>query len=220
VAEPSLLHAATFVVVHIDAPRDVELEVRRGSEWQVVCASPCDRPLSLDDNYRISGPGVRPSYGFRFDPANRTTLQVDPTSSAGHTFAVVVTAVGAVGFVPGIVTTVIFLGGMFFALILICPLVDDLGTRTTRQYDQCLGDAAGILDQFYALPGVWVPALAGLAMVTGGALGINATPQSKVTQSQTRGDPPASASRTPLWSDGVRGLVPQPVTFPIVEVRF
>jgi hypothetical protein len=218
--DPAVMHASNVVVVHIETPRDVELEVLRGGKWQLVCGSPCDRPLSLDDLYRINGPGVRPSYGFRLDPSRETTLHVDPTSSAAHTFAVVITAVGAVGFVPILVTSVIFVGGMFFALILVCPIVEDLGTRTAAQYNQCLGDAAGILGQFYAKPGVWIPALAGLALVGAGALGINATPKSSVSQVRLRMDPPVGAARVPVWSEATRAVLPVTPTFPIVDVRF
>jgi hypothetical protein len=145
---------------------------------------------------------------------------VDSSSSGAHAIAVVLTVVGAAGLLPVAGVTALIVGGEIFGAILICPLAAAFETVKSQQaseYGNCLGDIATFFAVGYKEPWVWIPALAGVAMLTGGIVGIAATPPTSVRPS------PANTGalgplRPPPLLEGLR--FPQTITYPIVETRF
>jgi hypothetical protein len=220
---------AASVMVSIDAPSDVVLEVQdEHSRWVEVCNAPCNKLLSTAGNYRINGDGVRPSKPFRLQPGQQVKLDVDTTSSAGHVIAIVVTVTGAIGVVPALGVTSIIVAAELFGLILICPIVD---AASSTSYAGCLGDIAVYFGQAYALPYVWIPGVAGVVMLAGGGAWLAGTPATGVNQTVTGAPPPAPPAapgagalpitRRPEWRTSPdRGLYPVAITSPIVSVRF
>src|SRR5215471_11848028 len=65
---PAMPVASEVVIVHIDSPDEVELEMQQGEKWIKVCDSPCDKPLKAKEFYRINGSGVRASKPFQIQP--------------------------------------------------------------------------------------------------------------------------------------------------------
>ncbi len=209
-------------VVHIDAPQRVSLEISNGDgDWEPVCVSPCDRAVPLDSAYRITGDGIRNSMTFHLDQAGRTTLAVEPTSSGARTGAVVLTVLGGIGLVPIVGVTSLIVAGEIIGAIFICPLAAAFETVKSQQgveYGNCLGSIATLFAPGYTEPLVWIPALAGAAMLTGGIVGLANTPHTRVHPSMT--SPPAALLplRSPLAFEAMR--LPQPMSYPIVEVGF
>jgi hypothetical protein len=106
----------TMVVVHIDSPSPVEMQVTHGqkNDWQTVCASPCDQEFAAHGTYRIAGAGVRPSSSFTLSAMHgRANLVVSPSSSGWFVGGIVLTAVGGgvmligafIGFIASITST-------------------------------------------------------------------------------------------------------------------
>jgi hypothetical protein len=212
--------APETVLVKIDAPQPVDLEVQRGSEWDVVCRSPCNAALSTKENYRINGDGVRPSKPFRLQQGTETKLEVDPTASAGHAIAIVVTVTGSIGIAPILGVTAALAVAELFGLILICPLAQ-LDPKTT--YGSCLVDVGAYVGQLYGKPYVWIPAVAGVVMVAGGGAWLASTPASQVTQATTGPQPsspaaPLPITRVPDWRDAPK--YPAAVSSPLMVVHF
>ena len=85
--------------VHVDAPDGAVLErrVRTGSRsvWEEACRAPCDRQLSLDPYYRVTGYEIRSSDKFQF------------SASAGEHERIRVRAASEDFFVLGVVGIVI-----------------------------------------------------------------------------------------------------------------
>jgi hypothetical protein len=194
---PSAPPAATrpMVVVHLDSPQPVTLEGRSGDDddWEVMCTAPCDRPVPTTFVYRITGSGVRTSRTFHVDAGSRVTLQVDPSSSAGHAGAIVITVVGSVGLVPIAVVTALLLGGWLGGAIFVCPIVTAFAQPQSAQsaaYGNCMGYITNGLAPGYTQPYVWIPAVAGTALLTAGIVWIVKTPPSRV--SQTAATPPVA----------------------------
>jgi hypothetical protein len=207
-------------IVHIDAPQKVDLEIRNvDGDWERLCASPCDRAVPSDGEYRITGGGIRDSKTFRLDPAQRTTLTIDPTSSGARAGAVILTVVGSVGLLPIAGVSVLLAGGELFGAIFICPLAAAFETVKSQQgaeYGDCLGAVASFFAPAYAEPWVWVPAVAGAAMLTGGIVGLANTPHTGVHASSAS----SAAFRPvrPLTFEAIR--LPQPISYPLIDVRF
>jgi hypothetical protein len=176
------------VVVHIDAPEPVTLEVLdRNNDWQPICTSPCDKPLPASETYRITGAGIRDSRKFGLDDRAPQTLQVDPTSSAGHAMAIVITVLGTAGLVPGMGVTSIIVAGEIAGAILICPIaiVFVPQNQQSSEYGNCLGWIATYFGQAYASPFVWAPALASVVLLPAGIVWLVNTPPTGVKQSAT-----------------------------------
>ncbi len=218
-----------MIVVHLDAPEPVTLEARTGSDddWEARCTAPCDKALSTGDLYRITGAGVRTSRTFRIDPGARVTLQVDPSSSVGHVGAVFITVVGGVGLVPVSVVSVLLLGGWIGGAILVCPIVTAFTQPQSAQnaaYGNCLGWITNQLTPGYAQPYVWIPAVAGVALLTAGIVWIVKTPPTGVKQTTAAATtalavlPPVALSDLPQRFEPVR-IPPAPVV-QIVDLHF
>lgn len=218
-AAPAAVRAMSLV--HVDAPQKVNLEVSNGNgDWERLCVSPCDRAVSSEGAYRITGDGIRDSKTFHLDPAGPTTLAVEPTSSGARAGAVVLTVVGSIGLLPIVGVTSLIAAGEIIGAIFICPLAAAFETVKSQQgaeYGNCLGDIATLFAPGYTEAWVWVPALAGAAMLTGGIVGLVATPHTSVRRSMAS---PAALLplRQPLAFDAIR--LPQPVSLPMVDLHF
>lgn len=205
-------------IVHLETSDDVELEMQQSGQWITVCHAPCNRPLPLDANYRINGSGIRTSAPFRLQ-RGATNLLVDASSSTLHGFSIAITVVGVVGAVPALGVTSILVVGMFFGFALICPIVD--GTSSTS-YGECLGDVGAFFGNWYAYPGVWIPGVAGAALITGGVIGLASSPKSTVTAVPS---PMAGVrrlpDRQPEWHvDPMATVGARPVTLPLLRYTF
>jgi hypothetical protein len=66
------------------------------SSWYVVCEAPCQRSVSTDGAFRVSGPGYHPSRLFRL-PDDRTELSIDAEmESSSIAVPLAITIVGGV----------------------------------------------------------------------------------------------------------------------------
>jgi hypothetical protein len=210
--------AGELVLVHIDSTRPVDLEVKHGADWDVVCASPCDQALATSKTYRINGSGVRASRAFEIRPGSRSTLEVDPASSGAHTGAIVVTVVGGLGLVPAVIVSAGVVAAAVLGGVFICPIVEAFSKGS---YVNCLGDVVGAFTPAYRQPWVWAPAAVGGAMMLVGIVWLIASPSTRVRQAAAPVTPPPPAAwRTPMWRDA-SGLVPPAVlTVPVLRVAF
>jgi hypothetical protein len=64
--------------------------------WEVACEAPCQRDLALDDEYRISGSGLRSSDEFRLaaSAGDVVELRVRPSSESMWELGVIVAGAG------------------------------------------------------------------------------------------------------------------------------
>ncbi|HLK39571.1 MAG TPA: hypothetical protein VKU41_22600 [Polyangiaceae bacterium] len=219
-APPPVVATGAVGVVHIDAPEPVELQVSSGDgDWDVVCTSPCDRPMRLDRTYRIGGSGIRDSRTFRLDASGRTTLSVEPTSSGARTGAVVLTVVGGIALLPVAGVSALIAVGEVLGVILICPLAAAFETDKSKQsseYGDCLGGIASTLAPAYTQPFVWIPGVAGAGVLTGGLVLLASTPRTQVRRAAAT---PQSLFHEPRSTlAGVR--LPEPVVYPLVRMTF
>lgn len=208
--------AGELGVVHLETSDDVELEMQQNGQWVTVCHAPCNRPLPLDANYRINGSGLRTSTPFRLQ-RGATNLMVEASSSTLHGFSIAITVVGVVGAAPALGVTSILVIGMFFGVVLICPIADGISSTS---YGECLGDVGGFFGSWYAYPGVWIPGVAGAALVTGGVIGLASSPKSSVTAVPS---PMARRlpDRQPEWHvDPMTTVGIRPTTFPVLRYTF
>jgi len=113
-----------MVLVHIDSPSPVELQVTHGekNDWQTVCSSPCDQSFPAHGTYRIAGDGARPSQSFTLSAMHgRANLVANPSSSGWFVGGIVLLAVGGA----------VMLVGAFIGLIAdITSTVDKSGTSS------------------------------------------------------------------------------------------
>jgi hypothetical protein len=212
--------SAPTVLVHVDAPRPVTLEtLDQDDRWTAVCTSPCERQVPVDAAYRVTGDGMRNSKTFHLDPVARMTLTVDPTSSSARAIAVVVTVLGSIGLLPIAGVTAFIVAGEILGAIIICPFAAAFETVKSQQgaeYGDCLSGVAGFFSPAYAQPIVWVPAIAGGALLTGGIVGLVGTPRTGVRS--TPPAPPVSSAPLPPTLEALR--LPRPAAFPVLAVRF
>jgi hypothetical protein len=189
------------VFVHIDASSNVDLEQLKDGTWSVVCNNPCDRSLSKDHDYRISGSGVRRSKPFRLSGENgqRILMTVDPASPGGYALGIVGISIGApVGLIAGL----IWLGASF------CNAVD------TNDSTNC-GDTAR---------NAGITSLVGWGVMIAGIVLLAKNGSSKVTQDVATAPAPASPppqARLPQWREATGPTLPAaPATVPIFTGRF
>lgn len=224
-AAPAAPAAATqaLVLVHIDSPDPVNLEAPNADgSWSAVCHSPCDRPLPAGE-YRIYGNGIRSSKSFQIEPGSRTTLEVDPTSSGGHTAGIVLTVVGGVGLLPGAAVTAAWLGGELVGVIFICPIVAAFASKADQNsaYGNCLGDISSWVGKGYSEPGVWIPAIAGTVLLTTGIVLLVKNSRTSVSQTSSGA---TLTMPSPFLTDQPRRLdavgVPPPSVVRLLDVSF
>jgi hypothetical protein len=73
-----------------------------------VCTAPCDRPLAEHEEYRVGGPGVRPSLPFTLEGhGGRVRVAAQVASSGWFTGGVVLAAIGATTAAAGVVVATI-----------------------------------------------------------------------------------------------------------------
>ena len=101
------------VFVHVSSPRVVRLEQRAAerSPWESACDSPCDRELPLAAEYRVVyAKDAAPGDPFRLhdSPDDEVELRVDMPSNGERIAGRVVTGVGVVAAVVGVIGVVSF----------------------------------------------------------------------------------------------------------------
>jgi hypothetical protein len=103
------------VLVHVEGDSPVELEAISGQtgRWATVCSTPCDAPLPLGPEYRVAGPGVRPSPSFELgaSPGRRVVLRVSTGSKAAYAGGIALAAVGTAALFAGTLVLVFGAGG-------------------------------------------------------------------------------------------------------------
>jgi hypothetical protein len=207
--------------VHIATPAEVDLEVRRGSDWVPICTSPCDRLVRPGDSYRVASDDVPASNVFAITPAPRVTLSVDPSTKQSHVGGIVFTVLGVAGYVPGGLVTVavasFFLGGA----ILVCPIAAAFNV----DYGHCVVGAAALVTPYYAQPYVWGPAIAGTVLLAAGIAWLAAASGghgTNVTTALLTPPAPARPTAMPVWHtlQLAEGALPPPAVAPILSATF
>ncbi len=209
------------VLVHIATPTEVDLEMRRGSDWIPICTSPCDRYVRPGDSYRVGSDAVPTSNVFTIAPAPRVTLRVDPSNKQSRVGGIVFTVLGAAGFVPGIGVTLGVASFFLGAAILVCPLA----AAFRVDYGNCVVDGAGLVTPYYASPYVWGPAIAGAVLLAVGVTWFASTSGGHGTNVTTAlVPPPLPAPRTAFaaWRtlELREAALPPPVVAPILGATF
>jgi len=102
-AVPLFAQGLAVIPVHLDAPTDVTLELRRSDGWVVACYAPCNISLPLEGKYRTHGEGLRASGAFTLSPVGgRAVIHVVPAPAGGGAgFALV--GLGGLVLVVGVV---------------------------------------------------------------------------------------------------------------------
>jgi hypothetical protein len=96
--------AGPTVLVHVESLERVDLERRSGEEWKLVCTSPCDVRLPVDERYRIAGDDVRPSPVFSLaGHGGCVDVLARPKSSGLHAIGVVMTSLGGPMILGGLI---------------------------------------------------------------------------------------------------------------------
>lgn len=95
--------------VHMDGDPEILLERQVGGQWVTVCNAPCDLPLDIESNYRVSGGGIRRSGVFRLagKAGDHIIIAIDPASKGGFAGGIVLIALGAPAFVIGGLTLLV-----------------------------------------------------------------------------------------------------------------
>lgn len=207
-----------MVLVHIDSPEPVDLKTNSGSS---VCSSPCDRPVSAGESYRVSGAGVSESSPFVLQSATRSTLKIDPSTKHSRAGGTVLTVLGVVGLVPGIGVSVVVASFTVGGTLFVCPIAAAFGAN----YGNCVGGAASLAVPLYASPAVWAPAIAGAGLMAIGVTWLVLTAgghPTNVDQSVAIGSTPPALTGMQLWASPHRAEValPPAADMPIVSVTF
>ncbi len=187
-----------MVLVHIDSPSPVELQVTHGqkNDWQTVCASPCDQAFAAHGSYRIAGSGVRPSSTFTLSAMHgRADLVVSPASSGWFVGGIVMLGVG------GGVTLV----GAFIGLIAgLTATVDKSGTSTNIE-------TTG-----------WTMAGVGAIGLVAGIVAVASNTHSSLEMHDGNAPPAQPTQPTATWKDApaFEAALPRPVSVPILGGSF
>jgi hypothetical protein len=209
------------VLVHIATPAEVDLEIRRDSDWVPLCTSPCDRLVRPGDSYRVASDEVPASNVFAIPPEPRLTLHVDPSTKQSRVGGVVFVVLGAAGFVPGGLVTLgvasFFLGGALF----VCPIA----AAFKVDYGNCVVGAAGLVTPYYGSPYVWGPAIAGAVLLAGGVAWLAATAgghPTTVTTTLAQTRPTTTLAALPTWRTltMTEGALPPPAVVPLLSGTF
>jgi hypothetical protein len=125
--------------------------------------------------------------------------------------------------VPVVMVSVLVVGGEIIGAILACPFVAAFSSKDQQNsaYTNCLGSIGTFFGQGYAQPYVWIPAIAGAALLTTGIVWLVKTPRSGVTQTvgaaATVLPPPMPTDLSPRF-EAVR--VPPAPVMRLLDVRF
>ncbi len=183
--------------VHIESPSEVDLEhqAEGGGAWEVVCASPCDRPLPVSGLYRINGSTTRTSVSFRLSGDPQTVVRVDPGSTLAHAGAILVTATGVAFAAPTLAVTgavaVVFVVGA----LVVCPII--ASQRSDTSYGECVGDSTAFVAHGYTLRYVWVSGLVSVPILAGGAILVNMASGTRAEVDAPSGSGPGPGPRVP-----------------------
>jgi hypothetical protein len=193
------------VVLHVDAPADLEVYGRPSDdyEWVPVCRGACNMRVVNDWEYQVRGDGVRSSRPFVVSgaPGQDVTVHVEPASS-GWFIGGLISVVGG-AFVTGIGLDVLFVGAVWHSA----------GATDNSSGLQSLGGGA--------LAAGAVITSVGLVALVGGGIAALSNVSTKVKREQSEATarflPPAPTWRT---LDARETNLPVPVGAPVLQVRF
>ena len=166
-ATPAAAEGAS-VVVHIEGSETAQLQRDANGnhrEWVTVCSAPCDKAMSPQYDYRISGDGIRSSRVFSLSArgGEHETLTVDEGSRGGFVLGIVSASVG------GLVMVI----GLFVVLANATASLVDGSNGVSNSPDRS-GETLG-----------WGISAVGLAGIIGGVVLIASNARSGVNQSST-----------------------------------
>ncbi len=200
------------VWVHISGSDGAELQRDLNGDhrqWVTVCTAPCDKAVSPQFEYRITGDGIRNSRVFSLAArgGERESLTVDEASRSGFVLGIVGVSVGSLVMVIGLV---VVLANATASLV---DSTDGVSMTSDRH-----GEAVG-----------WGVSAVGLAGLIGGVVLIATNARTGVTQSGTAAQaapaPSDSWVRVPAFQDARRAATPvgalaPPMAIPIFGGRF
>ncbi|HEX3772010.1 MAG TPA: hypothetical protein VHV30_14140 [Polyangiaceae bacterium] len=195
------------VFVHIVGSEGADLERDTGDHkhFDTVCSSPCDQRVSLKDEYRIGGAGIRNSKPFKLVESGppRRNLYVEEGSKGSFALGIVGLSVGPAVAVVGLV------------IVAVNAVDEDISGN-----DDSNGKSAG-----------WITAVAGLALAIGGGVlmgsnirsGVSQTPPASERDGLAAG--PSIAIGGPGFSKVLRDTrteapAPPPTSVPLFSARF
>lgn len=191
---------APSVVVHIEGSETAQLQRDANGnhrEWVTVCSAPCDKAVSPQYDYRISGDGIRSSRVFSLSArgGEHETLTVDEGSRGGFVLGVVSASVG------GLVMVI----GLFVVLVNATASLVDGSSGMSSSPDRS-GETLG-----------WGISAVGLAGIIGGVVLIASNARSGVTQSSTSVSllPSSPWTPVPAFKDALRESIPKAAFAPI-----
>ena len=178
---PGTLPPASPVWVHIQGSDVAELQqdvAGDHKQWVTVCAAPCDKAVSPQFAYRISGEGIRNSKPFTLHSlsGDHETLTVDEGSKGGFVLGIVGLSAG--GFVMVVGLFVVLIGALENAA------QDAFGSELHDH--NSTEEVGGVLS------------LVGLAGIIGGAVSLASNVHSDVTQGAVSA--PAAALPSGGWA--------------------
>ncbi len=190
---------APAVVVHIEGSETAQLQRDANGnhrEWVTVCSAPCDKAVSPQYDYRISGDGIRSSRVFSLSArgGEHETLTVDEGSRGGFVLGIVGASVGGV----------VMIVGLFVVLV----------NATANLVDQTTGGSPNRSGEDLG----WGISAVGLAGVIGGVVLLASNSKSGVTQSSASsvGSLPSNPwAPVPAFRDALRESIPKAAFAPI-----
>jgi hypothetical protein len=206
--------AAANAWVHLEASPDVVLESIVAREAP-LCNAPCDVEVPLDGYYRVTGPSILPSSGFRLKalPGERVILTVDGASKAVHAGGTNTMVAGGVVAAVG-AAVILYLG----AGVLVCAGSGGQACPLPSNVSVFAGLGIGGLG---ALGAGGVVALTGYAVKAHGSTAVDQT-AAAVESRAPRVAKDDRWLRTPTWLEHPesRGALPAPVGVPILSRSF
>jgi hypothetical protein len=176
--------------------------------------------VSPTGNYRIGGHGVRASEPFHLPPQGKVTLVVDPGKGGSKTGPIVLLVVGGIGLAPvvgvsAVVGIVELLGALF-----VCPFVSAFASKANQNsaYGQCLSDGGAPFTALYGEPYVWIPAVAGGALIVGGFIWLVAASGHPTHVDKSVAVLPPAQPRWELPAHPI--ALPAPAVTPLLTVHF
>jgi hypothetical protein len=194
--------AEPTVMLHVKS-RDVAVPIEREDTGEVVCTSPCDKPVPATVRYRIGG--YRPSDAFTLDAhGGEAALEVEAATKRGFLSGSLVLGAGASLALGGIVTL-----ALGYASQDPVPGVDGTVTDTTYSDTMIVGTTlvvAGVAS------GIWGGATLASNLQTRVTGNIVKAPPARGTAQPPRTaaleDSTVGRRANPIWSAGPTFIVP------------